>query len=198
MSPTRTKGGWLQIHQIPSCAKIVEQGQVDREQKKQAEADEKRQQKAFAAKEAAEKLRAVEEQNERQRQLQQQLAEQRQQELLASQPRPQQPPPMHQVANISQVQPMHHPGMVVQNTTVVVQQQNNSNVAAILLNIFLLPGLGQLILGRTGLGIALIVSWFASIGLCFFCVGFALLPIVWLVAVVDAAMSHQPTLRNYH
>jgi TM2 domain-containing membrane protein YozV len=78
--------------------------------------------------------------------------------------------------------------VVVQQVVQMAPQTPASNtVAAVLLNMFLLPGIGQLIQGRTAVGAILLVCWIVSLVLCFFCIGWFVAPVVWLVAAVDAA-----------
>jgi hypothetical protein len=191
LSLTRTSNKWHYLQQIPQFAQIIEEGKAERarlaEEKKlqraleaQQKQEQKRKEKDLRAEEK--KRRQAEQTAERERQL---AALQEQRRLQDSQPHPIQ----GTLIAPSQAQAIQYPAtrtdvVVVQSAggspfaaasvvqqqpvVVVVQQQAGSNkTAAILLNAFLLPGLGQLIQGRAGIGVALIISWFVSIALLF-------------------------------
>lgn len=201
MSQTRSKGAWLDVAQIPSCMKLVEQGVEERRQKKEEAAELKRQEQEAKEQQnakqrqliATEKQRQQEAEEARRMEARQQLIEQQEaqrfqpaQVIPAPHPAYQQPivyqqPTFYQEVNSNQP--------VVNVTTVVVQPRQSNKALAVVLNVLLWPGLGQLTQGRVGVGIALMLSWFLSIILSFFCIGFFLLPVVWLIAVVDAAVN---------
>ena len=65
-------------------------------------------------------------------------------------------------------------------------QGSGGNVIAALCNIFI-PGLGQLIQGRIGKALLFVISWLIAGGLTWVLVGWILLPIVYLWAIIDAA-----------
>lgn len=51
---------------------------------------------------------------------------------------------------------------------------------------FFFPGLGQLINGEVGKGIAMLALYFVSWMLAFVLIGFLFLPIVWIWSMIDA------------
>ncbi len=68
----------------------------------------------------------------------------------------------------------------------MAEQGSGGNVIAALCNIFF-PGLGQLVQGRLMAAIAFFLAWVISGALIYVAVGFILLPIVYLWAIIDAA-----------
>ena len=60
-----------------------------------------------------------------------------------------------------------------------------------LLASFFLPGLGQLVNGQVGTGILFLVAYLVSLGLLVVLIGFVLVPLVWVVAMVDAYQGAQ-------
>ena len=65
-------------------------------------------------------------------------------------------------------------------------QSSGGNVIAALCNIFI-PGLGQLVQGRLMAAILFFVGWLVAGALVWVLVGWVLLPIVYLWAIIDAA-----------
>ncbi|MBE0364329.1 hypothetical protein PULV_a2638 [Pseudoalteromonas ulvae UL12] len=65
-------------------------------------------------------------------------------------------------------------------------QGSGGNVIAAICNIFF-PGLGQLVQGRILPAIAFFLSWVISGALTWVLVGWVLLPIVYIWAIIDAA-----------
>jgi TM2 domain-containing membrane protein YozV len=51
---------------------------------------------------------------------------------------------------------------------------------------FFVPGLGQIVKGQFGLGLSIMVIEALCVVLCFYLVGFALLPIVWMFQLYNA------------
>ena len=51
---------------------------------------------------------------------------------------------------------------------------------------FIMPGIGQLLKGEFGKGLGMLFCYMASIIMCWYWVGFILLPIVWMNSVYDA------------
>ncbi len=65
-------------------------------------------------------------------------------------------------------------------------QGSGGNVIAAICNIFF-PGLGQLVQGRIGAAIGFFLFWVISGALTWVLVGWVLLPIVYIWAIIDAA-----------
>lgn len=65
-------------------------------------------------------------------------------------------------------------------------QGSGGNVIAAICNVFF-PGLGQLVQGRILAAIAFFASWVISGALTWVLVGWVLLPIVYIWAIIDAA-----------
>jgi TM2 domain-containing membrane protein YozV len=87
------------------------------------------------------------------------------------------PPPVQMTAD----RPHHqHPVYVIQ------QDSGASAMVAALLSLFM-PGLGQMCQGRAGTGVAFFAGWIVSWALCLFLIGFILVPLVWVIAIVEAA-----------
>lgn len=86
-------------------------------------------------------------------------------------------------------QPVQQP---VSNQTIVqhhyYQQQRQSNTIPVLLNMFLFPGLGQVVQNRPGPAIIISVLWIVSLLGVFFVFGCVTTPIIWLVSIIDAAV----------
>jgi TM2 domain-containing membrane protein YozV len=190
MSETRTKSKWLEVRQIPTCLEIVEKGRNERESQKKNEAEAKRQTRELALQEKAERKQQEELiRVEEQRQLRQQEQARADHEELQARRHQQLMTERHQALMLSQPQ-QSAPQMIVQTNVIVHQQRSSNRGLAVLLNIFLFPGVGQLVQGKTALGIVLMISWVVSIALIFvFCIGLLLAPIVWLIAVIDAAAN---------
>ena len=72
---------------------------------------------------------------------------------------------------------------------------SGSNVAAAICSFFI-PGLGQLVQGRLGAGLVFLFADFVAFILCFVGIGFFLLPVIWIWAVVDAAIYQPRRLRR--
>ena len=68
----------------------------------------------------------------------------------------------------------------------MAEQGSGGNVIAAICNIFF-PGLGQLVQGRLMAAIAFFLAWIIRGALIYVAVGFILLPIVYLWAIIDAA-----------
>lgn len=60
-----------------------------------------------------------------------------------------------------------------------------------LLGSFFFPGLGQLINGQVGKGIAMFVAYLVSIALVLAIIGFVLVPAIWIWSMVDAYSGAQ-------
>ena len=68
----------------------------------------------------------------------------------------------------------------------MAEQGSGGNVIAAICNIFF-PGLGQLVQGRIMAAIFFFLAWVISGALIYVVVGFVLLPIVYIWAIIDAA-----------
>ena len=69
---------------------------------------------------------------------------------------------------------------------VAVTQVAPKSPGLALLGSFFFPGLGQLINGQVGKGIAMFVAYLVSIVLLFAIIGFVLVPAIWIWSMVDA------------
>ena len=69
---------------------------------------------------------------------------------------------------------------------VAVTQVAPKSPGLALLGSFFLPGLGQLINGQVGKGIAMFVAYLVSLVLLFVLIGFVLVPAIWIWSMVDA------------
>ena len=69
---------------------------------------------------------------------------------------------------------------------VAVTQVAPKSPGLALLGSFFFPGLGQLINGQVGKGIAMFVAYLVSIALLFVFIGFLLVPAIWIWSMVDA------------
>ncbi len=176
-SPTRTKNQWINADKVSALAVAINQAKLDADARKTIEIEERRKHKRELAIIAQEqKLEAAKTKNE-QRAIVARKAE-------AIEQRPQLLPAL--------VEPGKYTPVGHSQTTVVVQQ-NESNAVPVLLNIFLWPGLGQLVQGRAGAGIVIMMIWFgALISICAG-IGLFLAPVVWLIAVIDAALYKKPS-----
>jgi TM2 domain-containing membrane protein YozV len=68
----------------------------------------------------------------------------------------------------------------------MAEQGSGGNVIAAICNIFI-PGLGQLVQGRIFAAIAFFVFWAISGALVIILIGYVMLPIVYIWAIIDAA-----------
>lgn len=75
----------------------------------------------------------------------------------------------------------------IQHVQVVVPHVRQSQALPALVSFFL-PGVGQLIQGRVMAWLAFSLAWGIGLVLCFFCVGFFVVPLVALIATVEAAL----------
>ncbi|GAA3583809.1 hypothetical protein [Kribbella ginsengisoli] len=66
------------------------------------------------------------------------------------------------------------------------QQVAPKNPGLALVASFFIPGLGTLINGNVGLGIAIFAAYCVAAVLCFVIIGFVLLPAVWVWGMIDA------------
>lgn len=174
--PTRTKGQWILAQTIPSLMAKINEGKLNRESENNQLAKEKKAKKTeIAALKSTKKAAAAQ---QKQANALKKIEETDQRLSAAANPPLQSSPGPAQPA-----QPV-----VINNQQTVVIQDRNSNTVPVLLNIFLWPGLGQLVQGRAIAGIFLMGSWFVSLLLCFVLVGFIIAPIVWLIALIDAAL----------
>ena len=69
---------------------------------------------------------------------------------------------------------------------VAVTQVAPKSPGLALLASFFFPGLGQLVNGQVGKGIAMFVAYLVSLALLFVFVGFLLVPAIWIWSMVDA------------
>ena len=69
---------------------------------------------------------------------------------------------------------------------VAVTQVAPKSPGLALLGSFFFPGLGQLINGQVGKGVAMFVAYLVSIALLFAIIGFVLVPAIWIWSMVDA------------
>ena len=178
MSPTRTKGKWVYAEAIPQILTRINDKAAER---KLASAEEKAQKKKQAGEEKAHKAALKRER----------AAANQAKKIAKRKPAPE--PPQQQTTFAQpqsgvQVQTTRDQSGVPIQQTIIVQQQQQSNTVPVLLNFFLLPGLGQLVQGRVITGIFLICCWIISLLSLFVIIGFLLVPACWLVAVLDAAM----------
>ena len=67
----------------------------------------------------------------------------------------------------------------------MAEQGSGGNVIAAICNIFF-PGLGQLVQGRIMAAIGFFLAWVISGALIYVAIGFILLPIVYIWAIIDA------------
>jgi TM2 domain-containing membrane protein YozV len=122
------------------------------------------------------------------------LAAQAPAELLPQQPAELLPPQPAASPFEAGAQPAASPQPIVaapqQIVNVVVNQpiESHSNTVPVLLNFFLLPGLGQLVQGRVLAGLFWMFCWVVSFVLIFVLIGIVLAPLVWILAIVDAAL----------
>jgi TM2 domain-containing membrane protein YozV len=176
-SPTRTKNHWISAETVPAIAVAINQAALDAEAKKKDEWEASRKKRQeLALVDQQHRMKAAALANE---QLALKVAKEREEraqiqkpELLPALPHP------------SRFQD-YSPG--IQQQTTVIVQQNQSNTAAVLLNIFLIPGLGQMTQGRAGIGLVLMLLWFAGIATACMGVGIIIMILVYLIAAVDAA-----------
>lgn len=175
-SPTRTKGQWILAQTVSSLMAKVNEGKLNREAEKKQLAKEKNAKKiAIVAQKSATK---IEDARQKQNVAVQRTADADQRPQLPANPT---------IQSLSgQTQPAQP--VVINNQQTVVIQQRQSNTVPVLLNIFLWPGIGQLVQGRVLAGVFLMGGWFISLLLCFLLVGFVIAPIVWLIALIDSAI----------
>lgn len=69
---------------------------------------------------------------------------------------------------------------------VAVTQVAPKSPGLALLGSFFFPGLGQLVNGQVGKGIAMVVAYLVSLVLLFVLIGFVLVPAIWIWSMVDA------------
>jgi TM2 domain-containing membrane protein YozV len=67
----------------------------------------------------------------------------------------------------------------------IYEQYKKSEVMGAVVNFFF-PGVGHMILGKVGMGIAIFCAYLVSLVLCFFIIGFILLPIIVIWSIYDA------------
>lgn len=178
--PRFTSGQWVVVESIVPLAKAMETGERERETEKQRIADEK----------AAEQAR-IKAEREAIRHGQEQA------KLLAREEQQRQAMAMayHAPAQFAPVMPAPmyvqdpYTGQVVQvpQAPIVIVNQGRESQAVPAIANFFVPGLGHLIQGLTGEGTLYFVAFLAALASVFFCVGFVLVPIVVIAAVVDAA-----------
>jgi TM2 domain-containing membrane protein YozV len=72
---------------------------------------------------------------------------------------------------------------------IVYYEQKKKSVGIAVLLSFVIPGAGQMYLGKIGKGILLFVLAGISAILCFLFIGFLLLPIIWIYSIYDAYKS---------
>ena len=83
--------------------------------------------------------------------------------------------------------PLANPHLAyTQQGYVAVTQVAPKSPGLALLGSFFFPGLGQLINGQVGKGIAMFVAYLISLVLLFVFIGFVLVPAIWIWSMVDA------------
>lgn len=75
-----------------------------------------------------------------------------------------------------------------QQITIINEVRRESNTVPVLLNMFLSPGIGQIVQGRIFAAMFWFGGWVVSLALCLVLVGFFIAPLVYLGAIIDAAM----------
>jgi hypothetical protein len=208
-SPTRTKGQWVQVRQVPGCLQALQAGEMEREELKKAEKAKRDAERAKRDAERAELSRQKEEarqlvEHSRLAEQQRQREEQeRQRALVTAQPQYAPPavaysapaqtlviPSGHSPFQGAATHPAPQTTVVQIHQQVVVAQQRQSQALPALVN-FLFPcwpGVGQLIQGRLVASLIWFILGVASAASMAVFVGFFLFPVVWLGSVVDAAM----------
>lgn len=203
-SPQKTGNKWVTITAFPKLVEIHAEGERartrEREREKEAKKEERERQKQakkeakVAAKQKKVLIKQQEASGKLDKQRQQTLAQRNSSageaytgELLPPQPggSPVQADaqgPVIQQPTMARPQPQQVNVIVNQPT-----QSGESNTVAVLLNIFLFPGLGQLVQGRAVAGIVWMFSWVVSLILIFALIGLFIAPLVWILAIVDAA-----------
>lgn len=92
--------------------------------------------------------------------------------------------------------PVPHPTLYMQPRLAVLQVSPKSPGLAVL-GSFFVPGLGQLINGDAGKGIAFFLFWVLSLFLMIVAIGFLTAPLLWVWSMVDAYSSaRQWNLRH--
>lgn len=86
--------------------------------------------------------------------------------------------------------PMPRPGQ-----TVVIVRNAKSAILALILSL-ILPGLGQIYNGEVAKGITFLIALAISVLLKFVLIGFVLVPIVWIWAMIDAFRSAERINRG--
>jgi TM2 domain-containing membrane protein YozV len=217
-SPTVTSNQWKIVKQFPKLVEAHNEGEKERAAERARE-KELRQKEKLLNKE--EKLIQKEQRLQKQRKLTKRKDEESDRQLTSPYHEPflpQTPPTPIQPSTLA-AQPV--PPVPIQNTqgyvvenglpfragqtsqlptmqqVVIIQQATTyqpprqSNAVPVLLNAFLLPGLGQLVQGRMLAGFVFLGLWFISWAALLVFIGVLMLPVVWLISIVDAASYHQ-------
>ena len=197
-SPTQTKGQWMEVQQIPKLLELWVDGKelrdADAQLKKSQREEAKRQKQARKQAEAVKKSAEKEAAAAQRRAQQEALADEQKRQQSAEEARRQQAHEleMQQRAAMPAPQPQPAPSTVyvpqpAQPSTVVVQS-NQSQTVPILLNLFCTPGFGQIVQGRVGTGLLImLIFWLSIITI----VG-PLIVMIW--AVIDAAKYNSTTV----
>lgn len=190
-SPEKTSSKWVTIAAFPKLVEIHAEGVRARVRERERLIEAKREAKLAAKQERAlakQEKAVAKVEKQRQKTLARQTAideAPRSGELLP----PQAASPFQPGAQPVPVQqPFVAQPAPQQIVNVVVNQPAQSNAVPVLLNFFLIPGLGQLVQGRVLAGILLMLCWGISLALIFVLIGFFLAPLVWIIAIVDAAL----------
>lgn len=200
--PKHTNGQWIEAGSIPNFVVKFEAGEKEREAEKQRLKSEKDAQRAQAAQELAAKKKVDAERAEIARAEKKRLddiaARERlqaaEQQRLAAAHHQQQMALHQQQQYAQQPQAAAQPQYIAapqQPQTIVINNTQPQSQALPALASFFIPGLGQLIQGRLFSAIAIFVLYCAAVASIFILIGIVLAPLVWIIAIVDAA-RYQP------
>lgn len=176
-SPEQTMNAWVHAGKFKPLAILINQAKMDADTLKQQEKIQKQQAKEVAKQQAAEQRQQIADQK-RQMEIAKQASEQ---EAQLSAQRHQQQMQLQQAQHAAAAPPQ--PQVIVVNSGA-----DQSNVVPVLLNMFLWPGLGQIVQGRALAGIFLMMGWVISLLMIMVFIGFFMAPLIYIAALIDAAM----------